>query len=97
MTNSGLEPTTLAGVDFYSDNELLTNLEMTTTAKYIEPILIRKFEEIRIKGNDRPPFKLYVYKNVLLPNDIRELNAKLVFKTTHKDISKKIKLIRKEE
>lgn len=95
LKNKGLEPTTLAGVNFYSENELLNNLEMTNTAIYIDPLMRRKFDEIRIDGNSRPNFKLYGYKNVWLPNDIMEMNAKLVFKTTHKDYTKKMKLIRK--
>lgn len=96
LKNKGLEPTTLVGVDFYSNNESLNNLEMTNDSKCVEPF-IRIFEEIRIVGNGRPRFKLHTSKNVLLPNEIRELNATLVFKTTHKDIPKKIKLIRKDE
>lgn len=96
LRNTGLEPTSLVGVDFYSDNELLSNLKMTTSANYTQIGVFRTFDEIRIEHNDRKIFKLTVSKGVLLPNDVKELKAKLVFKITHKDISKKIKLVRKK-
>ena len=97
LRNKGLEPTTLVGVDIYSNNELLNNLNMTTTTKQIGTLFFREFNDIRIEPNDRKMFKLYAHKNALLPNDIKELNVKLVFKTTHEDISKKMKLIRRTE
>jgi len=105
LKNTGLEPTTLAGVDFVSDKELLTNLSAYTNR---EPMLAQlpsgecitisvggeKFNNMRIEPKDRKIFKIFIFKKVFLPNDILELNAKLIFRTTEREISNKIKLIR---
>lgn len=91
LRNVGLEPTTLVGVDFNSDYELLNNLEMENRVEY-RIRRLTSFDEIRIEPNDRKVFDLSLSKNVLLDNSIREINANIIFKTTHKDIKRKIKL-----
>jgi len=91
LRNVGLEPTTLVGVDFNSDYELLNNLEMENRVEY-RIRRLTSFDEIRIEPNDRKVFVLSLSKNVLLDNSIREINANIIFKTTHKDIKRKIKL-----
>ncbi|MBN1763203.1 MAG: hypothetical protein JW878_09060 [Methanomicrobia archaeon] len=97
LTNKGLEPTTLNGADFYSDYEELNNLSMSDE-KIMHPYGLEfEFNPIRIEGNDRKTVTLTVFKNTLLPEDKKQINAKVILKTTHKDISKKITLKRNDE
>lgn len=93
LRNIGLEPTTLIGVNFYSNVELLNSLEMANEVDYTQIGRMTRFNDIRIDPNDRMIIELSVFKDILLPKDLTEIKAKLIFKTTHKDISKKIKLI----
>ena len=88
LKNSGLEPTTLTGVDFSSDNKSLKFKKMSRV--YHE----NDFAPIRIEANDSMDICLSILEYIYLPENITEINTKLVFKTTHKDISKKIKLKR---
>ena|GEM_PF-2195427 len=99
LKNIGLEPTTLTGVDFHSDNKSLNSIKMSNNVSYTQDrIMITKdFISIRIDSNDRKNIDLSILKYIYLPENITEINTKLIFKTTHKDISKKIKLIRKNK
>lgn len=90
LRNTGLEPTTLVGVDFHSDHELLNNLVMANRVYNITEMFY-SFDEIRIEPNDRKVFDLFIHKNVLI-NNKKELNAAINFKTTQNDIKKKIQL-----
>ena len=85
IRNKGLEPTTIAKVEFISDDNLFTNIEMTNN---------KNLEEIRIEPNDRIilKFTAFAYMDLKETNDI---NAKIIFKTSHKDIIKNIKIIKK--
>lgn len=90
LRNTGLEPTTLVGVGFNSDHELLNNLVMANRVDYTIG-RFSSFDEIRIEPNDRKIFDLFLFKDVLI-NNKTEINAKINFKTTHKDLKKKMKL-----
>jgi hypothetical protein len=92
-----LEPTTLNGVDFYSDYEELNNLPMSTRQIHHPYGLEFEFNPVRIEIYDRKTIPLTVFKNILLPEDKKQINAKLILKTTHKDISKRITLERTDE
>lgn len=94
LINKGLKPTTINGVEFFSEYEDLSNLEMSTTKHHNKCGITLTFEPIRLEANDRKTMNLIIFKNILLPGEIIKLDSKLKFKTPHKDITQKIILER---
>jgi len=88
LKNKGLEPTSISSVEFHSSIKGLHKIEMCNVVHY--------FEKIRVDSNDRTEFVLYLKKNILLSDTIKSLDATLIFKTTHKDISQHIILKREK-
>ncbi len=82
--NKGKVPCTITEVKFYSDYEEFS--EMTLYGK--------NAEAIRIDAPDRKKHSFYGAKEVALPEEVKELNAKLVFITSDKPVVKKIILKR---
>ena len=96
LKNKGLEPTTINGVEFISDYKELNKINMSTSKNHWQAGISMSFEPLRLEANDRITWELIVFKNIILPPKIDKLGATLIFKTTHKDIKKKILLEREK-
>ncbi len=94
LKNTGLEPTTLSGVEFQSDIENLNSVELKNVRYSGNSLIREEFNEVRIDPNDRKNEELFAHIEEFIPQDINEIKGNLIFKTTHKDISKTVTLTR---
>lgn len=86
IRNKGRQPTTISRIDLFSDNPDYNNLRAIYS--------IYEFKPIRIEGNDSIELELFTRKMIYL-EDLSELKCILKFETSHREITKKIKVTRK--
>ncbi|MFH1209622.1 MAG: hypothetical protein V1663_02435, partial [archaeon] len=93
IVNKGLEPTSISKILLNLDYKGIKDVEVYNSSFGKES----SFKKIRVDSNDRLSQRLstLIY-GLYLPNEIKEINATLIFHTTHKDLKKGIKLIKTE-
>ena len=98
LINKGLESTTLSSVEFRFDHPNLKRIELDTYNSNETIISLNSnIFPMRISGNDRRNEKLtIVQQNVLIDDEIKKINARIVFKTPHKSIIKEVNFNRDE-
>ncbi len=91
IKNTGRQPTTISKVELKSDNDKFTDIELhNNKGRGEHGFWYSGFEPIRINPNDRIESKLFCTTGYL--EDFKGLNLRLIFKTSHKDIIRELKI-----
>ncbi|WP_135612932.1 hypothetical protein [Methanococcoides sp. AM1] len=96
IKNTGRQPTTVSKIVLFSDNENFSDLKMFNELENKSQFsaLSYTFIPIRVEANDRIEMKIFTSKNIYLEN-FESMNCTIEFTTSHKVITKRLKVTEK--